>query len=357
MRRHWIFAVLLGAAAGALGCHQKRHAAPLAPPTPTAHPPLRLALPELIPAPGVIVIAQLRPATLMASKELRRAWEPVLQTERLVAFQRATGFDLNGIEELWWAAYPLGSLVLVDARRDGDRIEQAFLSSAASELVREQDQGGGRLISAIVHGQPQALYHRAGDFIALSYGDVGLVKIVRGYAQGRLRAKTALRTRFLEPLRSLDPDAPLRVFLAGPFEQAQGVIAQGFAAGVLSVTPQGSSLQVSLHARGLWPEDARSAWQKWWLNVLNASETRAVGLGFPTTEPEVSCHEEAPQPAASNMPLMRCNSALGYSSHGLAQAVHQLTQASSSVLLEEPTWGWRSLLLGTPSAPSTPNPL
>lgn len=345
MRRNWIFAVLLGSALISAACHQERRADAAATAAPASQQaPKRLALQQLLPAPGVAVIMHLRPAELMATNALRQSWEPVLKTDRLAAFQHATGFDPSHIQELWWAGYALGSLLLVDAAQDGPRIEQAFIASAASDLVRQQDDSGGRLISALVHGQPQALYHREGDFIAIAYGDIGLVKIVRAYAQGRLRAKTALSTRFLAPLRAVDAAAPLRIFLAGPFEHAQGVVGQGFAAGVLSVTPSGPSLRVSVHAHGLWPEEATTLLQQWWLDVLNASESRAVGLGFPTAGPVVSCRP--PTSTASNMDLTQCDTQLTYSSRALAQAVHQLTQGSSSALLEEPTSGWRQQLLG-----------
>jgi len=304
----------------------------------------------LIPAPGVVVLLHLRPAQLMANAELRHDWEAVLQTDRLVAFQHATGFDPNRMQELWWAGYALGSLLLVDAQEDGARIEQAFIASASSDLEHQKDESGGRLISAVVGGEPQALYHRSGDFIAIAYGDIGLVKIVRGYALNRLRAKTALDTRFLAPLKDLDAQAPLRVFLAGPFEHAQGDIAQGFAAGVLSVTPNDSHLQVSAHARGLWPEDTAPALEQWWRKVLNSSESRAVGLGFPTASPVVSCHQE---PGSSDMAFTQCDTQLVYSSGTLAQAVHQLTEGSSASLLEDPASGWRKQLLAPPTAPST----
>lgn len=326
---------------------------------------VRTELSSLIPAPGVVYLLQLRPARLMADHQLRKDWEAVFESERLSSVERATGLEFDVIDELWWVGYPLGTLMLVDARKVGTAAEEAFVARASSVSSAEVDDAGGTWITGVVDEEPRALYHRAGDFLAIAYQDVGLAKIVRGYAQGRVRAKTALDTRFLAPLAQVEGQAPLRAWLVGPFDGAANPVVQGFAAGALAVAPRTQHLEVTLRARGLWPEAVDTALSSWLVDFLDTREARALGLGFPATRPTIQCtHESAPQPGTASsdpqpgtgsMELSQCTAQLLYHSAQLAQAVHRLTQAPTEDLLSDDSPGsWRSQIIGP--AEETPQP-
>lgn len=312
----------------------------------------RHALPSLIPAPGILFLIELKPAELMSNRALRKQWDLLLRSDRLEAFQKVSGLDLNKIQSLWIAGYPLGTLVLFDAISCGAQVEQAFLARASSLSERPSSLPGARLLTGIVNNEPQALFHLPKDFIALAYADITLAKIVQAYAEGRLHAKTALDTRFLSPLAPLHSEAKLRAFLVGPFEQATDVVAQGFAAGLAAFIPNQNNLTLQLVARGVWPDDADPAINTWFQQLLNTREARALGFGFPIDAASVHCSAENQDGNnAANIDLRRCQTELGYDSAALAEAIYRVTQGSSEQLLANDPRAWQSQILGSEPAP------
>ena len=313
-----------------------------------------VVLEQLIPAPGVVFLVQIRAARLLAHQITTSSWESVLSSSRLAAYKRTTGLALDAIDELWIVGYPLGTLVLFDAHSCGPQVERAFVDQASSVAEQRDETHGSTFITGVISGEPQALYHRHGDFVAIAHGDIALAKIVRGYAEGQLTAKSALQTQFLAPLARLSPSALVRVFLVGPFEHATDAVAHGFAAGFVGIAPLDHELNLSVVARGLWGEQASSPLSTWLHSFLNTREARAVGLGFPLARPDVACAPERPASKPEGMALTQCQTSLRYDSAALAQAVYRITQAPGEELLaEDAPRGWRSLLLGEPEQPAT----
>ncbi len=319
---------------------------------PAAVPPEmeRIELSSVIPAPGIVFAVQLRPAQLYENAMLRRTWSKVFSANRLAVYQQASGLSLNEIDDLWIVGYPLGTLVLLDASTTGDRVEQAFLDRAAAIRTETYELERARFHVGLMDGEPQALYHRSGDLIAIATGDIALAKIVFGYATGRLKAPTAMDTRFVAPLSDFESFAPVRAFLMGPFETATDAVAQGFAAGVLALNSVQTDLEVRMVARGAWPSQKSRTLSLWLQQVLDTRELRALGLGFPREVPVVECTEERPGGEGTDMALTRCSTSVAYDAAGLADSVYRLTQAPSEELLDPNTpMGWRSRLLAPPS--------
>ncbi len=305
----------------------------------------RIPLHELIPAPGLVFAVELRPRQLWENTALRQDWRRVFKGERIAAFERASGLKLKQVEDLWIAGYPLGTLLLLDAAQNGMMVERAFTERSSSIESTEFKDENAQLLVGLVDGVPQALFHRKGDFIAIAEGDIGLVRIVQAYAAGRLKATSALKTRFVAPLSEIEPYAPLRAVLVGPFPGATDAVSQSFASGLATVTPVFDQLEVQLVGRGLWPENSASALSSWMTQVLDTREMRAVGLGFPQHAPVVNCQAESDAESAG-MPLNRCRTQVRYDSAQLAENVYRLTQAPLNELLGEETLpGWRSRLL------------
>lgn len=330
-----------------LGCRPQKTVSPShsAPETPKL---LRNSLSSLIPAPGVVFLLELQPALMMKDRALRKQWDLVFRSERLAAYEKASGLDLSTIQKLWIVGYPLGTLLLFDAQSCAAQVEQAFIARASSWSRDASSLPGAHLLTGIVANEPQSLYYKANDFIALAYGDVTLAKIVQGYAEGRLHAKTALETRLVAPLAPLHPDALLRAFLVGPFEQATDAVAQGFASGLAAVHLSKNYLELQVVARGAWPDNAGPAIDSWLRQLLNTREARALGFGFPTDLVPVHCAwENQDGKDAAPIELNRCETDLRYESAALAASIYRTTQASSEELLEETPLGWRSHILGS----------
>ncbi len=85
-----------------------------------------MPLAEYIPAPGLRWLVQIKPRALIENESVRSDWQPVFSSERIAAFQAASGFDPEQVEELWIAGYDFGTLYLFDAALVGKTAESAF---------------------------------------------------------------------------------------------------------------------------------------------------------------------------------------------------------------------------------------
>lgn len=315
---------------------------------PAPLPPLsraaRLELDEYLPAPGLRWLVQAKPRALYSDERLRDEWSVVFSAERLEEFQESSGFEPAQVEELWIAGYALGTVYLFDARLIGKKVEAAFRSR--SMTLAEKDTGLVDLthLTGLIAEEPQALVLLEGHFAAIVEGDVSLAKIIAAYAGRRLKkSPPALGSSFLKPHRNYKPNSPLRVFLAGPFEEATDAVAGSFASGVAAFQHRDGELFLQGEALGLWPKTARlpEKLTNWLGELLDTRELRALGWGFPSVTPKVMCNGHVQ--LSSKLNAIRCSTHGSWNSSQIANAAHRITSADTEILLsEEAPAGWKS---------------
>lgn len=304
-------------------------------PAPLAARPLS----SLLPSPGLTWLVQLRPQELAQNQELRRSWERLISTERLQSFSRVSGFEAQWVEETWLAGYSLGAVILFDARRVGRDFEEAF--RARSQSLQARPTGHPDLLhwTAIMDGEPRALVHHRGHFVAFVERDISLAKVIVLAAQGKLATiPSALETRFLAPLAGFEPEAPVRAFLHGPFEDATDAVSAHFVSGAAALYPVGPHLTVSFRALGVWPVELETALDVWVSNLLGTAPMRALGLGTPSTVPHPVCQRLEPPESGEVLTesrLTECQFRGVWSSAQVADSVYRVIAAPLSEMLAD----------------------
>lgn len=273
----------------------------------------------------------------MEKADFRKDWQVVFPSERIKAFTQASGADPTKIEEAWIAGYALGELYVFDAATVGDDVEKAFVERALTTQHLESDYADLVHMTGMIENTPHALLHIQGHLVAIAVGDIRLVRIVRAYAEGKLtKSPPALASRFLDVHSSFATDALVRGFLRGPYEDATDAVAASFVSGAAAVSFEGHDLKVSARALGVWdvgPElDAQLT--QYANELLATRELRALGWGFPTNPPVVSCQsaEEA---------LSLCTSTGVWESADVAAALHRITAGTMKEIVDETSKGWR----------------
>jgi len=358
-RASLLLAILLaGPALSCSGAEKK----PAPPPLPPAAHAARLPLSDYVPAAGLRWLVHARPREIFADERLLADWKTVFTEKRLRDFQNSSGFRARDVEELFIAGYGLGTLYLFDARLVGRDVEAAFRSRAMSTGNRETGRDDLTHLTGIIADSPQALVHLDQHFAAIVEDDLTLAKFVVAYAQERLKkSPPALETNSLKRHRSFEPKSPLRIFLRGPFDEATDAVSGSFASGVAAFSHRGGHLHLTAEVLGLWPESSSLATdlRKWFIDVLDTREMRALGWGFPTSAPEVICDPGSTQ-LTESLRGSRCEASAAWNSEQIATATHRITSADTSTLLSEKApSGWRSeTQSGKASAPlpSEPEP-
>lgn len=266
---------------------------------------MRLPLERYLPATGWRWLVQLKPAKIVADPAWQRVFSSIFETRRVEAFASSTGMDPARLTEAWLAGYDLGQLVLLDASEVGAQVEDKALRRARSKQRVQTsfvDLDHHRLVTG---DGPGAVLHQREHVVAIAEKDVTLTSIVQAYAEGRLQAPSALQLDHVASLVSFEQEAPVRLFLRGPFPDAEDLFVQGFAEGVLAIHVKGSLLVLRGLARGLWDasivgEDPR----QWVEGLLERPELRALGWSAPVREPKVECQRVERPP--SGLPLQEC---------------------------------------------------
>lgn len=290
-------------------------------------------LEEYLPSPGISWLVKLLPQELVGDEHLRRDWEKVFTAQNLNDFTKVSGFDPHGVEEAWLAGYPLGTVFLFDARSVGSAFEAAFRRRC--HALQERATGHPELIhlTAVMDDEPQALVHLRGHFIAVARRDITLAKIIVADAKGKLESvPAAMSTRFLAPFATVEPRAPVRLFLAGPFKEATDPIAMEFVSGGAAVSVRNGRLEVQANALGLWPNDREgpAALDDWLAQLLHTREMRALGLGFPVEPLRTSCRLSD---VVKDTTLTQCVLQGSWSSPEVAEAVYRITSAPLDEML------------------------
>lgn len=280
---------------------------------------------DLLPAAAISWAVRLHPRRLLSDARLVNEFQSILPPARLSAFRAATGIDLHQVQELWFAGYPLGTLLILDASSGEENIISAFMTRAQSVSRENLPQEEWVEITAVVDQRPQALVAKKKSFVAIADGDPSLAKIVRAHAEGQLKARaSALQLSLMRPLTRTSSDSSAALYLFGPFERATDPVVQGLAAGMIELEHRDGRLMVDLRARGLWPADSKTI-DAWIRSLLSTPELGAWGLDRPLEPSTTSCLPED-QEAASD--LTRCRSRWIFSVADLAKSAYLLTQAS-----------------------------
>lgn len=293
-------------------------------------PTTTLPLQSLLPATGVSWALRLHPRRLLSDELLLHRAQPLLTPERLMAFQSASGIDLQQVNEMWFAGYPLATLLLLQSGRTEAKVIESFAARAQSSARTDSSTGDSTSITGIVDGKPHSLFALHNQFVAVADGDPSLTKFVRARTEGKLSATpSALQTRLMRPISRDTGDSAAVLFLFGPFERATDAVMHGFVAGAVEFEHRDGVLLVEIRARGVWPADSIAV-NAWLMSLLSTPELQAFGFGRPLAPSSTSCSAEGPEESED---LTFCRIRLKFSVADVAESAYLVTQASMAELL------------------------
>jgi hypothetical protein len=289
----------------------------------------RLPLSAYLGRAGLRWVLQIRPQALLSNRQFRADWSKVLKPKGIAALGLITGVDLEELREIWIAGYGLGTLYLLDGRRNDVAIEESFRNRAGSLGEARRPLDDLLLMTGVIDETPLALLRLDGHIVAIAEGDPGLLHFAEARALGKLDdAAAAFTGDFLRPLRDEYSEAPFRAFALGPFAEAtDGIVAQ-FVSGILALSPSGEELTLEAKATGVWPlSDTTDGDMRIWLSQLLAtSEFRAVGLDEASFVVPPAC-TRADGAFENGTDLTVCEIRASFNSRRLAEATWRLTSA------------------------------
>jgi len=327
---------LLIVCACSLGCRNEKPPAP-APQAELAPTVPLLSLSDHIPSLGLRWLIHLKPRELTSHPAFERDWRVVFEADRVQAFTKASGFDPKQVTDAWICGYELGVLYLFDARVTGEAAEKAFLARSLSSQEVDSPYSNLAHFTGIIENTPHALLHVREHLIAIAVGDIQLVRIVRAYAEEKLkRSPPALSSKYLAPHAHFGEDALARFFVRGPVQDATDAVVGGVLSGVGAASFRDASLEVKVQVLGAWPleQSLPQNLTEWVAQVLTTRELRALGWGFPTLTPRVTCSSHPED-------LALCSTSGTWDSAAIANALYRITAGSMKDLVEEPPPGWR----------------
>lgn len=366
LRRLW--ALPFGAALllGALGCSRKTEPPPEQPPKAAeSAPALRLSLAEYIPAPGLRWLIHLRPRQLLEIPGLKQEWARLLGAERIRAFALVSGIEPRAVEDLWIAGYDLGTLYVFDGQRVDASAERAFRSRAMSSRDLTRKDGPLVHVTGMIESTPHALVRIPGHVVAMAEKDVGLARLVRGFAEGKLkRTPSALQGSALSPHHDFQKAAPVRGFFVGPFQGATDVVVNGAASGAGALTWTAGELLLNMEAYGVWPKlpDLSERMTAWAIGKLDTAAMRAVGFGIQTRPPQILCQFSeagAPKQDRTDEPdseLVRCAGTAAFPAGEVADSLYRLLAAPTSEMFRPSPSSTSPEAVEPNSAPSADSP-
>lgn len=285
---------------------------PGAPPPAPLPPPVPLHLTracDLAPAAGVTWVIEAKPRAIAAVPDLIPPIAEVFPEARFQALARAHGgVDLRQVSSLCLARYPEATLTVAHVAFDPARVLRAFDDRSTKPLVRKRLEINPEVVRVTGerHLAPEQLTVFGREALAFEEGKPGPLRAAEAFARGKLKkALPALRGAALVRASETLRDAPLRAFVAGPFEgeTAAGLggllkasTALGVAATPVAAGPGGrTGIAVRLVLTGAWGEDADAAASRLGaaVNVLASSYVgRLLGLNRPLAGPRTSAAPE-----------------------------------------------------------------
>lgn len=298
-------------------CGSKAPRAPDGPP----QVPLHLApARDLAPAAGLTWLVDAKPREIASTADLIPAIALVVPESRFRAFAASHGdVDLRQVQELCVARYGESLLTLARAPIDPARIEAAFTERAAhfdGRTVVIPNPPVVRLRGTATDGATEQLTVFGRELVALEQARPGVgpkggpanvapgpLRAAEAFAQGKLRrAPSALHGVALARAAELLGEAPVRVFLPGPFE---GEAAQGLGgllrastavAGAARFAGPPARIAVRVVLMGAWGTSGPAAAERLSAaaDVLSASAFgRLLGLDRPVERPRTQALDEA----------------------------------------------------------------
>lgn len=255
-----------------------------------AAPLLRGELSEYVPAAGLRWLVVGSPRYFARAPALTATRQQWLTPDRLRAFARATGIDLERTECALVAGYDLGMLYVVDGSAWTQPPEQPFIDHLAGSAAVHRE---GQLlrVSGLAGSTPETLVRVDEHLVAVAVQDPLLARVVELRALGRLgNVVPALRGVGLSALPpELLETGPLRAYAPGPFSDAalpegSGLIAASEAIAA-AVEIEGDVLLLRVALAGAWQESTdRERLLGVWQAVARSALGSSLGLDRATRE-------------------------------------------------------------------------
>lgn len=267
------------------------------PAVPSASPPVALHLSpacDVVPAAGLVWLVETKPRAIAEVPDLIPVIGTVVPEARFRAYAAAHGgIDPRQVLDLCVGRFKASSLVVARVPFDAARLETAFVDRANHIDGRTVVVARPPVVrlSGDVLGEPQHLTMFARELVAVETGKLGALRAAEAFAQGKLRRATpALRSSALASVAATLGDAPVRVFVPGPFE---GEVGQGLGGLLAASTAVGAAawfagpparIGVRVVLAGGWGDNAQAAADRLAAAAHVLSET-ALGRLLGVNEP------------------------------------------------------------------------
>lgn len=297
-------AIAAGAIALAVttGCGSKPAAPPAPPPVPLHLAPAC----DLVPGAGLAWLVDVKPRALTQEPELIPVIGAVVPEARFRAYAEAHGgVDPRQVQEVCVGRFKASTLVSAHVPIDPAKVEASFTERSAAPPTRTLVVANPPVVrlDGEVLGEPQHLTIFGREHVAFETGKLSSLRAAEAFALGRLkRSSPALATKALAPVATALGDAPVRVFVPGPFE---GELASGLGGLLRATTAVGLSaraagaggrISVRVVLAGAWGEDAEPARERLAAAAHVLSETalgRMLGVNRPLEGPTARVASDA----------------------------------------------------------------
>lgn len=238
-----------------------------------------------------------RPKEIAEEPALAKAIGLLLPAERLSAFGKSSGIELDKTREGLIAGFDHATLYLASTP-PGSAVRDRFTARLVTEPTVKAPHPRIVRVSGMVGETPETLVHVDGQLAAVSVGSAIPARVAELYALGKLRSSpSALRGAALSglPLGELER-APARFYAPGPFGGdwaggARGLLQTTTAVG-LAVSPSAEGkLRVTLVLVGDFRSDQADPAEllrQTWQDLATSNLGRLLGFDTVSSPPSVS---------------------------------------------------------------------
>lgn len=295
----------------------------------------RLPLHSYLSGIGLRWLVVIKPPLLFTQKLVKTSQQSLLGLKSLVLPHLLENVQTNEIEEIWIGGYDHGQLYVFDGRRADWTIEQNFRGEMTSLGEAPSELAGLQVLTGASELESFALMRIDGRMVAVAKGDPTLIRYSEAQALGTgKRGRSALEGSLLGRLKTHFPSSPLRIFVRGPYENAQGAVASQFVAGAADLSFSAQEVTTHLIAVGVWPAttDTEDLLVAWMTRVLEAPEFRALELHHTVSRDNPRCHWDAEFDVGRGLTV--CESSLSWKIEDLAKAFLRINRAEMDELLD-----------------------
>lgn len=247
------------------------------------------SLEEHLPPTELSWLVELHPAQLARTPDARKIADQLLEPKRIEAFSRLVGASPEEVPQLLIANYGIGTMYLADTDSASNRIAKHLCARSLHCQESKRPSGIGVTETASEGAFTSMLTLDAARFVWVD-GDPSLSKLALAFAEGRSRKIPSLaeRTPWKE-LLSEESAAPIRLFVAGPFEKSQVTALRTSDAMRFSFLFTEGRFRVEATLLGVYENEVALTLENELLELIESPLGRSLGARALASEPHTNC--------------------------------------------------------------------